>query len=181
MKLATFALIALISIANASEDAPTRQRTLLKRRTSNLQRQRAAQEVELTTPTMTPSLSMSMSMSFGMSVDLCAFCPGGLINPDLVIIAEDQVTCSMAQRYASTIDATDPTCAMVLKVEAQCCPPTIYDLGASEYNFSTLIAAIDAAGLAGILMGSGPLALFGKYGELAVKWRSGKLVFALNM
>ena len=178
MKLASFAIAASISIASAAEKAPTRQRTLLKRHTSNLQRQRAAQEEELTTPTMTSSLSMSMSLD--MSVDMCTFCPGGLVNPEFVIMTEDQVTCSMAQEYASTFEASNPTCAMILKVEAQCCPPTIYDLGSSEYNFSTLIAAFDAAGLAGILQGPGPLALFGKLGEVAAMMEVMNIIIALN-
>lgn len=126
MKLGSLALAASISIANAlAEKAPTRQRTLVKRRTLNLQRQRATGE-ELSTPptTMASSLS-SMSMSLGMSADMCAFCPGGLSVPELVIIPEDQVTCSIAKDFASTLGASDPTCAIVLKVEAQCCPQVL--------------------------------------------------------
>ena len=130
---------------------------------------------EVAAPTMTTSSSMSMmsmtdgDISMPSLAAMCAFCPDGLTDPDLVLPTDDQATCAMAQVYASTLETADPTCAMVLLAEALCCPPddvvvgTIFDLGTADSNFSTLMAAVDAAGLAEALQGAGPLAVFGEF------------------
>ena len=116
---------------------------------------------------MMSSLSMSLSMP---TTAVCAFCAGGMPDPDLVIPTDDQATCAMAQAYASTFDSTDPTCAMVILAEAICCPPasetavgTIYDVGVASAEVSTLVAAVNAAGLAEALQGAGPLTIFGEF------------------
>lgn len=96
---------------------------------------------------------------------MCAFCPDGLTDPDLVLPTDDQATCAMAQGYATSLEESDPNCAMVGLAESLCCAPaapTIYDLGASDPNFSILISLVDAAGLAEAVQGPGPLTLFGE-------------------
>jgi len=126
---------------------------------------------EVAAPTMMMSSSMSMmSMTGDMSMPplpaaMCAFCPGGLTDPDLVLPTDDQATCAMAQGYATSLEESDPNCAMVGLAEPLCCAPaapTIYDLGASDPNFSTLVSLVDAAGLAEAIQGPGPLTLFGE-------------------
>lgn len=173
MKLTIVALAASTGIAYGAEPRiPARLRTQ-SRLTSEQQRQRAAEEEGgmIVTESMASSMSMSMSMPMDMTQlpAMCALCPGGLIDPDLVIPTDDQATCAMAQVYASTLETADPTCAMVLLAEALCCPPddvvvgTIFDLGTADSNFSTLMAAVDAAGLAEALQGAGPLTVFGEF------------------
>ena len=125
---------------------------------------------EVAAPTMMSSSMSMMSMTDDMSMPplpaaMCAFCPGGLTDPDLVLPTDDQATCAMAQGYATSLEESDPNCAMVGLAEPLCCAPaapTIYDLGASDPNFSTLMSLVDAAGLAEVVQGPGPLTLFGE-------------------
>ena len=115
---------------------------------------------------------------------MCSFCAGGMADPDLVLPTNDGTTCTTASDYASTLPASDIICGTVLMAEAFCCPPaaavvdpapttaappvdataapTIYDLGASDPNFSILVSLVDAAGLAEVVQGPGPLTLFGE-------------------
>jgi hypothetical protein len=126
---------------------------------------------EVAAPTMMMSSSMSMmsmtdgDISMPSLAAMCAFCPDGLTDPDLVLPTDDQATCAMAQGYATSLEESDPNCAMVGLAESLCCAPaapTIYDLGASDPNFSILISLVDAAGLAEAVQGPGPLTLFGE-------------------
>ena len=125
---------------------------------------------EVAAPTMMSSSMSMMSMTDGdvsmpSLAAMCAFCPDGLTDPDLVLPTDDQATCAMAQGYATSLEESDPNCAMVKLAEFLCCAPaaqTIYDLGASDPNFSILISLVDAAGLAEAVQGPGPLTLFGE-------------------
>jgi hypothetical protein len=125
---------------------------------------------EVAAPTMMSSSMSMMSMTDGdismpSLAAMCAFCPDGLTDPDLVLPTDDQATCAMAQGYATSLEESDPNCAMVGLAESLCCAPaapTIYDLGASDPNFSILISLVDAAGLAEAVQGPGPLTLFGE-------------------
>ena len=124
---------------------------------------------EVAAPTMMSSSMSMMSMTDDMSMPslaaMCTFCPDGLTDPDLVLPTDDQATCAMAQGYATSLEESDPNCAMVKLAEFLCCAPaaqTIYDLGASDPNFSILISLVDAAGLAEAVQGPGPLTLFGE-------------------
>ena len=125
---------------------------------------------EVAAPTMMSSSMSMMSMTDGdvsmpSLAAMCAFCPDGLIDPDLVLPTDDQATCAVAQGYATSLEESDPNCAMVKLAEFLCCAPaaqTIYDLGASDPNFSILISLVDAAGLAEAVQGPGPLTLFGE-------------------
>lgn len=125
---------------------------------------------EVAAQTMMSSSMSMMSMTDGdvsmpSLAAMCAFCPDGLTDPDLVLPTDDQATCAMAQGYATTLEESDPNCAMVKLAEFLCCAPaaqTIYDLGASDPNFSILISLVDAAGLAEAVQGPGPLTLFGE-------------------
>ena len=120
---------------------------------------------EVAAPTMMSSSMSMMSMAMPYLADMCAFCPDGLTDPDLVLPTDDQATCAMAQGYATSLEESDPNCAMVGLAESLCCAPaapTIYDIGASDPNFSILISLVDAAGLAEAVQGPGPLTLFGE-------------------
>jgi hypothetical protein len=163
MKLAIVALAASMGVAyGAGPRIPARLRTQTN------QRERSTEE-----DAMMSSFSMSLSMpttEVDVATAVCAFCAGGMPDPDLVIPTDDQATCAMAQAYASTFDSTDPTCAMVILAEAICCPPasetavgTIYDVGVASAEVSTLVAAVNAAGLAEALQGAGPLTIFGEF------------------
>jgi uncharacterized surface protein with fasciclin (FAS1) repeats len=123
---------------------------------------RRAQETEAETTGVASMSMMSMISMPTLPSAACSFCLGGLSDPDLVLPTDDAATCAMAQAYASTLEVTDPNCAMVALAEALCCAPTIYDLGVSDSNFSTLVSLVDAAGLAEALQGPGPLTLAGE-------------------
>ena len=80
---------------------------------------------------LSTSMSMSMSMSTSMSMappaadaaDMCSFCAGGMVDPDLVLPTNDGTTCTTASTYASTLAASDIMCGTVLMAEPICCPP----------------------------------------------------------
>ena len=105
---------------------------------------------------------MSMSMP-----DTCEFCPGGLNDPDFVLPTNDGATCTQAKEFASTLLPTDAVCATVQLAETFCCPiiecQSIVDIAVGNPDFSTLVAAVTAAGLVDALSGDGPLTVFGTY------------------
>jgi len=120
---------------------------------------------------------MSMSMP-----DTCQFCPGGLDDPDFVLPTNDGATCTQAKEFASTLLPTDAVCATLQLAETFCCPSSetlpdedmsmsmsmpecqgIVDIAVGNPDFSTLVAAVTAAGLVDALSGDGPLTVFGTY------------------
>ncbi len=58
----------------------------------------------------------------GTVVEMCSFCPGGLVDPDLVLPTPDADTCGDALWYAGTLTADDSECAFVQGGEFLCCP-----------------------------------------------------------
>lgn len=58
---------------------------------------------------------------FDVPPTACEFCPGGLVDPDLVLPG-DGPTCAMAQEFASSLDPLDDACAAVKLAEEDCCP-----------------------------------------------------------
>ena len=115
----------------------------------------------------------SMSMQ-----DTCQFCPGGLNDPDFVLPTDDGTTCTQAKEFGSTLTSTDAVCDTLKSAESFCCPiippeeemsmsmpecQGIVDIAVGNPDFSTLVAAVTAAGLVDALSGDGPLTVFGTY------------------
>ena len=120
-----------------------------RRRTSDIEKKkRKGRQLQDTSSTAAESTS-------------CSFCPSGLPDPTLVLPVEDGTTCLQAQEYAATLTVDDGSCATVKLAEAMCCPLTIYDLGAANEDFSTLVSFVDAAGLSDVFKGEGNFTLFG--------------------
>ena len=117
---------------------------------------------------------------------MCSFCePDGVEFPDLILPTDDGTTCTIASEYAATLMANDVMCPTVLMAEALCCPNNsdgsdntggegtddepqpepcegnIVDVANENEDFTTLVAAITAAGLVDELSGEGPFSVFG--------------------
>ena len=116
----------------------------------------------------------------------CLFCLDGMPDPDFVLPTPDGETCQQAYDYAHTLTVNDAMCPTVLAAEVLCCPPTtsttepsmsmshsmsmsvppscasIYDIGKSDPNFSTLISLVDLAQLAVVLQGPANFTVLGK-------------------
>ena len=109
-----------------------------------------------------------MSMAEIDNGDMCAFCPNGLSDPSFVLPTDDGATCEMASAFANTLLPTDPICATVQLAKVFCCKPepetpelgTIVDIAAGDDRFTTLVAAVTAAGLVDTLSGDGPFTVF---------------------
>jgi len=94
----------------------------------------------------------------------CSFCPGGLDDPAAVLPVPGGETCEQASTFAAGLAADDPQCSVVLLAENTCCPPkNIVEIAAGNEDFSTLVAAVTAAGLVDTLSGDGPFTVFGKF------------------
>ena len=107
----------------------------------------------------------------------CSFCSGGVPDPSLVLPGspspDDEVTCGQVKAFAETLEREDGLCGTAARGEAICCPAgeaedgedagDIVDLGAADGNLSTLVAAVEAAGLVDTLKGEGPFTLFGEW------------------
>jgi hypothetical protein len=59
----------------------------------------------------------------GTVVEMCSFCPDGLVDPDIVLPTPDADTCGDAAWYAGTLTADNSECAYVQGGEFLCCPP----------------------------------------------------------
>ena len=176
MKLATLAIAATMRLSAATTEEVTPLQRLRSQQSrhasSSEEKQRWGRTASFTDRRVLAGhqAPMSASMSMMSMADIsmpslaamCTFCPNGLSDPDLVLPTDDSATCAIAQGYASSLEESDPNCAMVSLAEALCCGPTLYDLGSSDPNFSTLISLIDAAGLAEALQGAGPLTVLGE-------------------
>ena len=103
----------------------------------------------------------SMSMA---PADMCSFCPSGVDDPAAVLPVPGGETCEQASTFAAGLAASDPQCTVVLLAENTCCPPkNIVEIAAGNEDFSTLVAAVTAAGLVDTLSGDGPFTVFGKF------------------
>jgi uncharacterized surface protein with fasciclin (FAS1) repeats len=159
MKAAAFAIAIIVQLTAAD---PLRKRasqhqqrpdSIQKQQPPQLHRRRRVQGIkkrQLQTATTTAAASTA-----------CNFCPSGIVDPTLVLPVEDATTCLQAQEYAATLTSDDSICATVKLAEELCCPPTIYDLGVANTDFSTLVSLVDAAGLSDVLAGDGSYTLFG--------------------
>ena len=167
MKVATFTLVIAASTMRFAATTADEITTPLQRLRSQQSRHASSSEGqerqrwgrvlagdEVSAPTMMSSSMSMMSMTDDMSIPvppaaMCAFCPGGLTDPDLVLPTDDMAKCAMALGYATSLEESDPNCAMVALAEPLCCAlaaaPIIYDLGASDLNFSILISLVDVA------------------------------------
>jgi len=96
--------------------------------------------------------------------EMCSFCPGGVDDPAAVLPVPGGETCEQASTFAAELAADDPQCSVVLLAENTCCPPkNIVEIAAGNEDFSTLVAAVTAAGLVDTLSGDGPFTVFGKF------------------
>jgi hypothetical protein len=148
----------------------------LRRKLKSDEEEEVVEEVASLSASMSMSMSMSLSTSMSMSMmslsmsmpkststSMCGFCSSNLVYPNLSIPTDlGDVTCLDLLAYALTIPTSDAACAEILTAEVLCCPPTIYDIGAANPDFSTLVSLVDAAGLSDVFKGEGPFTLFGK-------------------
>ena len=98
----------------------------------------------------------------------CEFCPDGLDDPAFVLPTNDEATCEEAAAFAGSLSEGDAACDTVKLAESFCCTvaedcQSIVDIAVGNPDFSTLVAAVTAAGLVDALSGDGPLTVFGTY------------------
>jgi len=154
--IATIALQLTSAVTAAKETNPLRKRASQQQHKQSLPQRRRIQGAK------TRQLQTSTATTAASSTP-CSFCPDGLADPTLVLPVEDATTCLQAQEYAATLFEGDAICPTVKLAEELCCPPSIYDLGAANPDFSTLVSLVDAAGLSDALKGEGTFTLFGRY------------------
>lgn len=155
----------------------TKNESTLRRKLKSDEEEEVVEEASSLSSSMSMSMSMSLSLSTSMSMSMsmspssmCSFCPSDLVYPDLSIATDlGDVTCLDLLAYALTIPTDDAGCAEILSAEVLCCPPNIYDLGAANPDFSTLVSLVDAAGLSDALKGEGPFTLFGTWNATCVR------------
>ena len=113
------------------------------------------------TPEAAPEPEDAMSMP---PADPCIFCPNGVDDPAAVLPVPGGESCGQASTFAAGLAASDPQCTIVLLAENTCCKPkNIVEIAAGNEDFSTLVAAVTAAGLVDTLSGDGPFTVFGKF------------------
>lgn len=135
------------------------------------------------TPTVTGESTPHGTDDGNNNIDntMCSFCdPDGVEFPDQILPTDDGTTCTIASEYAATLMANDVMCPTVLMAEALCCPNNsgggggtddepqpepcegnIVDVAIENQDFTTLVAAVTAAGLVDELSGEGPFTIFG--------------------
>ena len=113
------------------------------------------------TPEAAPEPEDAMSMP---PADPCIFFPNGVDDPAAVLPVPGGESCGQASTFAAGLAASDPQCTIVLLAENTCCKPkNIVEIAAGNEDFSTLVAAVTAAGLVDTLSGDGPFTVFGKF------------------
>ena len=111
-----------------------------------------------------PTPEAAPEPDFSALAETCSFCSGGLDDPTAVLPVDGGETCEQAAAFAAGLTASDPLCTTVQFAEPTCCPPkTIVDIAVGNEDFSTLVAAVTAAGLVDTLNGEGPFTVFGKF------------------
>lgn len=155
---AVFAIATIVQLAAAAESNPLRKRASSQKQQNSIQPHAAP---PLQRRRIQSTKKRLLQTSSANSTAPCSFCPSGVPDPTLVLPVEDATTCLQAQEYAATLLDSDAECPTVKLAEDLCCPPTIYDVGAANPDFSTLVSLVDAAGLSDVLKGEGTFTLFG--------------------
>ena len=162
LKLAAIAILNVTPLTSAVE---------VDRKRSNVQYKSNEEEESAAYIGVAPEderkLQDDMSMSMAEN-DMCSFCPDGLDDPAFVLPTDDAATCQEANNFANTLLPNDPSCDTVQLAESFCCKPepetpevgTIVDIAAGDDRFTTLVAAVTAAGLVDTLSGDGPFTVF---------------------